>query len=187
MWQVIIPTDRDNRSSKYICTRTFSRVRLFSIPWTVACQSSLFMEFSRQEHWSGLPFPSPGDVPNPGIKLAFPGSCIAGRFFITEPPGKRPYSSQSHCLWQRLMYIPLNLYSLIFQGTIDRLHFPVCFAVRYSCWVSSSQQQEWSIGILCFIVLCRSFFFFFNKRMVYGNPALSDSVNIFINKVFLIK
>ena len=67
----------------------------------------------------------PGDLPNPGIELAFPISCIAGRFFITEPPGKRPYSSQSHCLWQRLMYIPLNLHSLIFQDTTDRLHFPV--------------------------------------------------------------
>ena len=46
-------------------------VRLFSIPWTVPCQAPLFMEFSRQEYWSGLPFPSPGDLPDPGIK---PGS-----------------------------------------------------------------------------------------------------------------
>ena len=161
MWQVIIPTDRDNRSSKYICIHTFSRVRLFSIPQTVAHQSSLFMEFSRQEHWSGLPFPSPGDVPNPGIKPAFPGSCIAGRFFITEPPGKRPYSSQSHCLWQRLMYIPLNLHSLVFQDTTDRLHFPVYFAGRCSCWVSSSQQQEWNIGILFFVCFADLFFFSF--------------------------
>ena len=50
----------------------FSRVRLFAIPWTVACQASLSMEFSRQEYWSGLPFPSPGDLPNPGIKPRFP-------------------------------------------------------------------------------------------------------------------
>ena len=40
-------------------------------PWTVACQAPLFMGFSRQEYWSGLPFPSPGDLPDPGIK---PGS-----------------------------------------------------------------------------------------------------------------
>ena len=38
------------------------------IPWTVACQAPLSMEFSRQEYWSGLPFPSPGDLPNPGIE-----------------------------------------------------------------------------------------------------------------------
>ena len=43
----------------------------FLTPWTVPCQAPLFMEFSRQEYWSGLPFPSPGDLPDPGIK---PGS-----------------------------------------------------------------------------------------------------------------
>ena len=48
-------------------------------PWTVAHLGSLFVEFSRQDYWSGLPFPSPGDLPNPEIKLG--ASCIAGRFF----------------------------------------------------------------------------------------------------------
>ena len=50
------------------------------------------MEFSRQEYWNGLPFPSPEDLPNPGIKSASPArvSCIAGGFFTTEPPGKTP-------------------------------------------------------------------------------------------------
>ena len=44
-------------------------VRLFTILWIVACQTPLFMEFSRQESWSGLLFPPPGDLPRPGIKL----------------------------------------------------------------------------------------------------------------------
>ena len=57
----------------------------FATPWTVACQAPLSMGFSRQEYWSGLPFPSPGDLPNPGIKLAFP--ALVGGFFSTEPPG----------------------------------------------------------------------------------------------------
>ena len=48
-----------------------SHVRVFVIPRTVAYQALLFMEFSRQEYWSGLPLPSPGDLPNPGIE---PGS-----------------------------------------------------------------------------------------------------------------
>ena len=48
-----------------------SRVRPFATPWTVAYQAPLSMGFSRQEYWSGLPFPSPGDLPDPGIK---PGS-----------------------------------------------------------------------------------------------------------------
>ena len=50
----------------------FSHVQLFATPQTVACQSPLFMGFSRQEYWSGLPFSSPGDLPNPGIELGFP-------------------------------------------------------------------------------------------------------------------
>ena len=41
-------------------------------PWTIACLAPLSMEFSRQEYWSGLPFPSPGDLPDPGIKPGFP-------------------------------------------------------------------------------------------------------------------
>ena len=48
----------------------FSRVRFFETLWTVACQAPLPMGFSRQEYWSGLPFPSPGDLPDPGIKFA---------------------------------------------------------------------------------------------------------------------
>ena len=46
--------------------------QLFAAPWTVACQAPLSMEFSKQEYWSGLPFPSPVDLPNLGIELASP-------------------------------------------------------------------------------------------------------------------
>ena len=59
---------------------------VFVATWTVAHQAPLSMEFSRQEYWSGLPFPSPGDLPYPGIKLASP--AFAGGFFTTVPPGK---------------------------------------------------------------------------------------------------
>ena len=62
------------------------RVHLVVIPWTVARQTPLSMEFSRQEYWSGLPFPSPGDLPDPGIEPTSP--ALAGRFFTTAPPGK---------------------------------------------------------------------------------------------------
>ena len=59
---------------------------------TVACQAPLSMGFSRQEYWSRLPFPSPGDLPDPGIKAASPVSpALAGEFFTTEPPGKPQY------------------------------------------------------------------------------------------------
>ena len=55
-------------------------------PWTVARQTPLSMGFPRQEYWSGLPFSSLGDLPNPGIKPLSP--ALPGRFFTTEPPGK---------------------------------------------------------------------------------------------------
>ena len=66
--------------------KSLSRVRLFVTPWTVAHQAPLSMGFSRQEHWSGLPFPSPGGLPSPGIEPASP--ALAGGFFTSEPPGK---------------------------------------------------------------------------------------------------
>ena len=58
----------------------------FKTLWTVAHQTPLSMRFPRQEHWSGLPFLSPGDLPTPGIKLT--SLALAGRFFATQPPGK---------------------------------------------------------------------------------------------------
>ena len=58
--------------------KSLSCVRLFATPWTVAYQASPSMGFSRQEYWSGLSFPSPGDLPDSGIELV---SCIVGRHF----------------------------------------------------------------------------------------------------------
>ena len=65
---------------------SLSRVGLFATPWTVAYQASPSMGFSRQEYWSGLPFPSPGDLPDPGIE---PRSLTLEADTLTsEPPGK---------------------------------------------------------------------------------------------------
>ena len=58
----------------------------FVTPWTAARQTPLSMGFPKQEYWSGLPFPSPGDLPDPGIEPRSP--AWAGGFFTTEPPGK---------------------------------------------------------------------------------------------------
>ena len=67
-----------------------SCVRLFVTPWTIACQASLYLGFSRQEYWDGLPFPSPGVFPNPGIE---PGSpALQADALPSEPPGKPRYS-----------------------------------------------------------------------------------------------
>ena len=69
-------------------TYLVSYCRLVSKFCPVAHQAPLSMGFPRQEYWSALPFPSPEDLPDPGIKPK--SSALAGRFFITEPPGK-PY------------------------------------------------------------------------------------------------
>ena len=66
--------------------KLLSYVRLIATPWTAAYQAPPSMGFSRQEYWSGLLFPSPGDLPDPGIEPVSP--ALAGRFFTTEPPGK---------------------------------------------------------------------------------------------------
>ena len=67
--------------------QSLSCVQLFATPWTAACQAPLSLVFSRQEYWSGLPFPSPGDPPTPGIEPTSPvAPALAGGFFITEPP-----------------------------------------------------------------------------------------------------
>ena len=63
-----------------------SRVRLFETPWTVVYQASLSMGFSRQEYWSGLPFPSLGDLPDPGIKPRSP--ALQADTLPSELPGK---------------------------------------------------------------------------------------------------
>ena len=70
----------------YMCVYMLSRFQLFVTPWTVAYQTPLSMEFSRQEYWSGLPFPTPEDLPNPWIELISP--ALGGGFFTTIPPRK---------------------------------------------------------------------------------------------------
>ena len=63
-----------------------SHIRLFETPWTLARQAPLSMGISRQEYWSGLPLPSPGDLPDPGIEPASP--ALAGGFFTLRALGE---------------------------------------------------------------------------------------------------
>ena len=74
-------------SKKQQCV--LSQIWLFTAPWTVARQAPLSIEVSRQKHWNRLPFPLPGDLPDPGIKPTSPVSpALAGGFFTTVPPEK---------------------------------------------------------------------------------------------------
>ena len=69
--------------------KSLSHVRLFATPWTVTYQVPPSMGFSRQEYWSGLPFPSPGDLPDPGIEPRSP--ALEADALTSEPPGKPLY------------------------------------------------------------------------------------------------
>ena len=102
----------------------FSHVQLFVTPWTVACQAPLSVDFSRQEYWSGLPFQSPGDLPNPGIIPRFPALQVDS--LPSEPP-----ASPFLVLW------PL-------------LSFPVCWHIECNTLTASSfgiLMDSSSVGI----------------------------------------
>ena len=76
-------------SFRWVCACALSHVLLFTSPRTVARQASLSLEFSRQEYWSGLPFPSPGDLPVPGIKsVSFASPALQVDSLPLTPPGK---------------------------------------------------------------------------------------------------
>ena len=68
-------------------------VQLFETPWTIAHQAPLSMGLSRQESWSGLPFPSPGDLPDPGIEPWSP--ALLADSLPPEPPGKYSYTTDT--------------------------------------------------------------------------------------------
>ena len=74
----------------------FSRVQIFETSWTVAHQAPLFVGFSRQEYWSGVPFPSPGDLPNPGIKSESPVAPVSKADSL-------PLSGQGPPLYMRMI------------------------------------------------------------------------------------
>ena len=70
-----------------VCVCALSHVQLFATPWTIAHQAPLSLGLPRQGYWSGLPFPTPEDLPDPGLGPASPVSlALAGRFFTTVPP-----------------------------------------------------------------------------------------------------
>ena len=93
----------------------FSRVRLFATPGTVAHQAPPSMGFSRQEHWSGLPCPPPGDLPNPGSEpRSLMSSALAGGFFITSATWKAPWHSH------------LTIKPLLFETAFLQIFLGIC-------------------------------------------------------------
>ena len=77
-----VSTAEDTSSIPACCAQSLSCICLSAAPWTVACQAPLSMKFSRQEHWSRLPFPTSGDLPDPGIEHVSP--ALEGGLFTTH-------------------------------------------------------------------------------------------------------
>ena len=109
----------------------------FATPWTVACQDSQSMEFSRQEYWSGLPFPSPGNLPDPAMEPMFP--ALADRFFTTEPPGKSiTGTSRTHSLTYCLTLFRLPWWLRRSSVCLQ------CCRPRFNPWVGKiSWRRKW--------------------------------------------
>ena len=81
-------TEQPSNKECEVKWKLLSHVWLFATPWTVACQAPLSMEFSRPEYWSGLPFPSPADLPNLRVEPRSPALQVNS--LPSEPPGKSP-------------------------------------------------------------------------------------------------
>ena len=82
---VYVYVTKSNHSSSSVVVKSLSRVQLFATPWTVTHQAPLSVGFSRQGYWSGLPFSSPGDLPDPGIEPRSP--ALQAEALTSEPPG----------------------------------------------------------------------------------------------------
>ena len=102
--------------------------------WIVTCQAPLSMEFSRQEYWSGLPFPSSGDVPNPGMDPASPAP--PGRFFTTEVMGSPAGSVMLHHLLATRQPRKTNK-----QTKRNNTNF--CFLPSWSSNLNNPEQELW--------------------------------------------
>ena len=89
-----------------------SCVLLFATPFTVACQDLLSIEFSGQEYWSGLPFPTPGDLPKQGIKPAsLAAPALAGGFFTTSANWEdHILLYHSYCYIHNILYMDIYIY-----------------------------------------------------------------------------
>ena len=98
--------------------QTYVVDEIIATSWTVAQQAPPFMGFSRQEYWSGLPFSSPGDLPNPGIEPTSP--ALQADALTSEPPGRQQMKSLKECLQRREDNLRLRLEALQYLNDRQR-------------------------------------------------------------------
>ena len=115
---------------EHACARSLDHIQFFATPWTVAHQAPLPMEFSRQDHWSGLSFPPPGDFLDPGIKTASPLSpALASGFFTTESPGK-PFLHLMSTKTLKVVVKPCNMHLKMIRINLKNEFFMIIKLLR---------------------------------------------------------
>ena len=114
--------------------KSLNHVQLFATPWTVAHQAPLFMGFSRQEYWSGVPFPSPGDLPDPRIEPRSP--ALQADALPCKPPGKPCYILYSRC-WLFVGFVAQRYFLLLCGLSVHAVH--IITAWKFLLLVMSSQ------------------------------------------------
>ena len=126
---------------------SFSHVQLFGTLWTVAHQAPLSLRFSRQESWSRLPCPPPGDLSNPGIELVSPmSSALAGRFFTTRANWEVPCSRYQYfisVLCEIIFYHRDISFCLSIHQLMDIFFFakcPVYSAIKAQKWEDTTES-----------------------------------------------
>ena len=145
--------------------QSLSCVWLFATPWMAVCQAPPSIRFSRQEYWNGLPFPSPGDLPDPGTEpMSSACPALAGRFSTTVPPGKPPSK------WSKFFFLKITLHFTLLNKRVDKLRMDVCLILyevlrrgkelhvlcgpaSYVWWLLPGQEQRIKLmfGLLCFV------------------------------------
>ena len=121
--------------------------------WTVAGQAPLSMKFSRQKYWSGLPFPSPENLPNRGIKPAsLASSALVGRFFTTALPGK----DNNILILFSMFFSPTSSFSSLLSLIFKLSHYNHSFTYISNslpnvslCWIALVQVELWLKLSIC--------------------------------------
>ena len=131
-------------------------------PWTAAHQAPLSMGFPRQEYWSGLPFPSPGDLSHPGIEPMSP--ALAGEFFTTEPSGK-PHSTYKMALkgnsgLANSTSIPNSLF--LSPSTTSSIQSLSCVRLFVTPWAAAHQSSLFITNSQSLLKLMSTEFTFYN-------------------------
>ena len=142
-----------------------SHVRLSATPWTVTCQAALSMRFPRQEYWSGLPFPSPGKLPNPGINLHWQVDSLP--LSHQGSPYVHPYKLANLWPYQDLNSDPPALEPLHGRKILRTSRFHHCEEKWFSVRLDGSRKLT-------------SFSSFYNKRSYFLDSELGAVTDIWI-------